>query len=221
MRFRVGLLVITVCWGLAGCKSDPIAPAPPVFQQDDEFRFVENFTVGSTGNWQTEADDFGMTAVLNERMIIEVSSANTVQYTTLREPTFSDFNLEVEATQLAGNPESSFGVLFRLQGPGQFYRFDITGNGRYTVERHNPDGTWTRFVEDWPLSPAIQQGFNVTNRLQVSAIGPDIVVYANGEVLFQFSDTAYSDGNIALAGGTFGQAGLSVAFDNLVVNLPR
>jgi hypothetical protein len=220
MRSWVGWLIIGVCWGLAGCETDS-TPPPLAVQQDNEFRFVENFTVGTTGDWQTEADDFGMTAVLNERMIIEISSANTVQYTTLQEQVFSDFNLEVEVTQLAGHPESSFGILFRLQGPGQFYRFDITGNGRYTVERHNVDGTWTRFVEDWPLSPAIQQGFNVTNRLQVSAVGSEITVYANGEALFQFSDAAYSEGNIALAGGTFGQAGLSVAFDNLVVNLPQ
>lgn len=206
--------------GLTACESEPDPTAVPLQAEDTGVLLVENFAVGRTGNWLTEADDLGMTAVLNERMLIEISTANTIQYTTLQERPFGDFVLEIEATQLAGSPESSFGVLFRMQSAQEFYRFDITGNGRYTIERHNANGTWSRFVEDWPTSTAIKQGFNVTNLLRIYADGPDIAVYANGELLHQFNDSAYAEGNIALTGGTFGQPGLSVSFDNLVVQRP-
>lgn len=206
--------------GLVACEEEPPATAVPLVVEDSGVLLAEEFAVGRTGNWYTEADDLGMTAVLNERMLIEVNAHNTIQYTTLQEQSFSNFVLEVEATQLAGSLESSFGVLFRMQSPEEFYRFDITGNGHYTIERHNADGSWTRFVEDWPLSAALKQGYNVTNLLRVYAQGPAVAVYANGELLHEFSDAGYQEGSIALAGGTFGQSGLSVSFDNLIIQRP-
>lgn len=214
------LVLLLLAVGLAACDSEPEPTAVPLQAEDSGVLLVENFTVGRTGNWLTEADDLGLTAVLNERMLIEVNAANTIQYTTLQERPFGDFVLELEVTQLAGSLESSFGVLFRMQSPQEFFRFDITGNGRYNIERHNANGSWSRFVEDWPISTAIKQGYNVTNLLRVYAEGPVIAVYANGELLHQFEDPSYSEGNIALTGGTFGQSGLSVSFDNLVVQRP-
>jgi hypothetical protein len=220
VRKRVLGLAVLVGVVLAACEPEPPPTAVPLQTEDSAVLLVEEFAVGSTGDWHTEADELGMTAVLNERMLIEVNSQNTIQFTTLRERTFSDFVMEVEVTQLAGSLESSYGILFRMQAPDQFYRFDITGNGHFTVERHNADGTWTRFVEDWPLSNALKQGYNETNLLRVLAEGQAIALYANGDLLHQFSDGGYSEGTIALSGGTFGQPGLSVSFDNLVIQRP-
>ncbi len=219
-RFWIIVLLLMIL-GLAACGEEAPSPtAVPLQAEDSKVLLVENFAVGRTGDWHTEADEFGMTAVLSERMLIEVNAQHTIQYTTLREQTFSDFVMEVEVTQLAGSLESSFGILFRMQSTQEFYRFDITGNGHFTVDRYNADGTWTHFVEDWPLSGFLKQGFNQTNLLRVMADGEEIAVYANGELLHQFSDPGYREGNIALAGGTFGQAGLSVSFDNLVIQRP-
>jgi hypothetical protein len=220
IKWWVWAVFIILVVGLAACAEEPAATAVPLQADDSKALLVDNFAVGRTGNWRTEADELGLTAVLSERMLIEVSAAKTIQYTTLQQQTFGDFILEVEATQLAGSPESSFGIFFRMLSPQEFYRFEITGNGRYTVERHNANGTWSRFVEDWPISTAVKQGFNVTNLLRVYAEGPVIAVYANGELLHQLSDPAYVEGNIALSGGTFGQPGLSVSFDNLLVQRP-
>jgi hypothetical protein len=220
VRFWFNWLLLFLVVGVVGCEAEVPATAVPLQAEDSGVLMVEKFAVGSTGDWFTEADEFGMTAVLSERMLIEISAQNTIQYATLRERTFSDFVMEVEVTQLAGSLESSFGVLFRMQSPDAFYRFDITGNSHYTIERHNTDGTWTRFVEDWPLSYSIKQGYNETNLLRVSAEGQNIAVYANGDLLHEFSDVGYQEGNIALAGGTFGQPGLSVSFDNVVIQRP-
>lgn len=215
------MLLLLVIVGLVGCGGEEVpATAVPLQPEDSNVLLVEEFAVGRTGNWFTEADEFGMTAVLSERMLIEISAHDTIQYTTLREQTFSDFILEVEVTQLAGSLESTYGIMFRMQSPLEFYRFDITGNGHFTVGRHNANGAWTHFVEDWPLSGFLRQGYNQTNLLRVLADGETIAVYANGELLHQFSDPGYPEGNIALAGGTFGQPGLSVSFDNLVIQRP-
>jgi hypothetical protein len=182
--------------------------------------FADAFVAGQTGEWLVEGDDAGRTAVLNEQLIINIEEPNLLQYTTLSEPIFADFVLEVDVTQLAGDLESSYGLLFRMQNPGQFYRFDITGSGMYVMERHNGDGTWTRFLDDWADSAAIKQGLTVSNRLKVVAQGPLLSFYVNDQLLQQVNDGSFAAGQIALDAGTFGRGGLEVAFDNLVVRNP-
>jgi hypothetical protein len=209
-------LLFAFCFliSLAACGNDRVVLEGP------DVVYADTFAAGQTGDWLVEGDDAGRTAVLNEQLIITVQEPNLLQYATLNEPLFADFVLEVDATQLAGDLESSYGLLFRMQGPGQFYRFDITGNGLYVLERHNSDGTWTRFLDDWVESSAIKQGLTVTNRLKVVAQGPLLSFYVNDQLLQQVNDASYAAGQIALDAGTFGRGGLEVAFDNLVVRNP-
>jgi hypothetical protein len=140
-----------------------------------------------------------------------------MQFATLQQQTFSDFVLEIDAQQTSGNPDSSYGVLFRMQDDSQFYRFEITADGHFMLERRNGDGTWTRMLPDWTQSAAINQGINVVNRLKIIASGSQISIYANDVLLQQVSDPTYTTGTIGLDAGSFGDANLQVAFDNLVV----
>lgn len=212
------LFLVAAVLVVSGCNSADSTTGQ--VQRDASILFSDDFSAGSGGDWFTEADDQGQTAVLNESMIVEIGQANTIQFTELREPIFDDFVLEVEATQLAGDLESSYGLLFRMRSPEEFYRFEITGDGRYMIERHNADGTWTRYLDDWLVADSIKQGHNETNTLGVVADGPLLIFSINGQPVQQLTDPAYASGTIALSGGTFGQPGLSVAFDNLVVRQP-
>ncbi len=140
-----------------------------------------------------------------------------MQYAALDGAIFGDLALEVDVAQRSGPADSSYGVIFRMQDGQQFYRFDITGNGLYVIERHNSDGTWTRLIPDWTPTTALNQGLNVVNRLKVIAAGPDLTFYANDVLLTQLSDATFNSGGIALDAGTFGGGNLQVSFDNLAV----
>lgn len=183
--------------------------------------FRDEFVPGHTGNWLLEHDETGSTAIVPEQMLIEIAVPDLVQYATLKEPTLSDFTLEVDGRLMAGSPVSSYGVLFRKQGPQAFYRFAITGDGMYTLERHDPDGARLMFTGDWRDSAAINQGLGTTNHLKVTADGPSISLFVNDQLLDQFSDQAYSEGTIALEAGTFRDGSLQVAFDNLIILPPE
>jgi hypothetical protein len=210
-KLTFGLALVLL---LAACGSDSLPGADP------DLLFADNFAPGEVGDWQIEGDAAGQTTLLNENLVIEIDEPNVMQFATLQTPGFTDFILEVDVRQLQGDLQSSFGVLFRMQNPNQFYRFEITGNGMFMLERRNGDGTWTRFLEDWVDSSAIRQGYNEVNRLKIRAIGPNISIFANDMLLFQGSDSAYTSGTIALDAGTFTQPGLQVAFDNLEVREP-
>lgn len=183
--------------------------------------FHDEFVSGETGSWLMEGDEVGRAAIIGEQLFVEIDEPHTIHYVTLEEPTFDDFELELDATQIAGDLESSFGVIFRLQEPAQFYRFDITGSGLFVVERHDLDGGWTRFVEGWEVSEAINQGLHAVNHLKVVAVGSALSFYVNDTLLLQATDSSFGGGSIALDAGTFGRPGLQVVFDNVVVSSPR
>jgi hypothetical protein len=159
--------------------------------------------------------------IVPEQMLIEINEPNLIQYAALAEPTFSDFTLEVEAALNEGALASTFGVLFRMQGPAQFYRFAVTGDGMYTLERHDDNGGTVVFTEDWQSSAAIKQGHGSSNILKITARGPKIAIYVNDVLLDEISDNSYLSGNIALSSGTFDNYGTQVSFDNLKVVPPQ
>jgi hypothetical protein len=182
--------------------------------------YRDTFDPIQAGPWLTEGDSQAYTSLADGRLIIDVAAANLIQFVTLRDPLFDDFILEVDVRQLDGTPDSSHGILFRMQGTEAFYRFAITGTGFFIVERRDADGSWYRLMRDWAESPAINQGLNVTNQMRVEAVGSRLLVYVNGQLLQELVDTQYSRGAIALEAGTFGPGTARVAFDNLVVRQP-
>lgn len=213
------ILPLFAAWLLTGCGGRPLLPQASggLAEQTSGSSFSETFVAGQTGNWLIEQDDIASSAIVNEQLLITVAAPNTVQYSTLQEKVYGDFAMEVDVTQIAGPPESSYGVLFRMVDGQQFYRFDITGNGLFIVERHDADGTWTRLVQEWTPASALNQGLNVTNRLRVLASGQSLTFYANDVLLSQVNDNTYASGAIGLDAGTFGGSNLQVAFDNVTI----
>ena len=212
------LLLLFSFWMVVGCGGRPLIPTSDGSGVESSTSdIVDAFIPGQTGNWLIEQDEIGSTAVVNEELVITIAAPNTIQYTTLQDKSYGDFALEVDVTQRAGAAESSYGVMFRVQDGQQFYRFDITGNGLFIVERHNSDGTWTRLLPDWTPTSALNQGLNVSNRLKVLAAGPTFTFYVNDVLLTQVTDTTYGSGAVGLDAGTFGGGNLQVSFDNFSV----
>lgn len=222
-----GSLLALLLLSLAACGGRPLlpdqgnTPSGNVQSAGEEPAgnepYTDTFVPGQSGNWLFEQDANGSTAIVNEQLVVTIVSPNTIQYATLDDRVFEDFVLEVDAWQRAGAPESSYGVLFRLQEDKQFYRFDITGNGLFIVERRHADGTWTRLVPEWTPTSALNQGLNVANRLKIIAAGSTLTFYANDVLLTQVVDEGLSAGGIALDAGTFGGGDLQVSFDNLSI----
>lgn len=216
---RNALVCVLLVWLLAACGGRPIIPTGGATRtgQGNNGAVSEAFVPGQTGNWLLEQDEVGSSAIVNEELVITIAAPNTVQYAALDGVTFGDLALEVDVVQRSGPADSSFGVLFRIQDDQQFYRFDITGNGLYIIERRNNDGTWTRLLPDWTPTTALNQGLNVVNRLKIIAAGPELTFYANDVLLTQLTDEAFRSGSIALDAGTFGGGNLQVSFDNLAI----
>lgn len=212
------LLALGALLALAACSGGVTNPGPSV--ADSDLLHGDVFEPENTGPWFLEGDEFGSTTIQDGRLVIDVSQASALQYSTLEEPTFDNFDLLVETQLLEGGSAATYGLLFRMAGPEQFYRFELTGDGRYVVERRDAGGRWQRLVDGWQKSAAIMTGHGAMNRLRVTADGPAMAFYVNDELLQEVQDSTYSGGNIALDAGTFGGQRTIVAFDNLAIRAP-
>lgn len=206
------LLLLVACGQEQGSLPG-LSPGKDVLYSDD-------FSPGEEGDWNLEGDEQGQALIMEEHLLLEINAPNTIQYATLDDPSFVDFVAEVDVTQWAGSADSTFGILFRMAAPQQFYRFAVTGNGLYMVERHNEDGSWTRLLPEWEEVPTFNQGSQQTNHLAVRVDHSAFSFYVNDRLLTEVVDGHYQGGKIALSAGTYGQAGLRVAFDNLVLRRP-
>ena len=184
----------------------------------------DDFTQADVRKWWLEEDGFGRTFIANGQLFVEVNQANAVQYATLRDQEFSDFSVQVEGTLVSGSDNSSYGVIFRKQPQGAFYRFAVTGNGAWSVDRRDASGGWVRLTPSgrWENAEIINQGIGLTNRLRVTTLGNIVVFEINDQVVHRSEsfDTSFFSGTLALSTSTLGQAGTRVAFDNFVVREP-
>ncbi|HMR63434.1 MAG TPA: FHA domain-containing protein, partial [Anaerolineae bacterium] len=186
-------------------------PEASSFAPEDLTLVYEDDFSDSFGGWDDAFDQYTRKVYGNNRYQIEVQASNLVAWG-LANRDVADFELEVEAKLEDGDQKNSYGVLFRFQDRENFYRFDISGDGYYLFSKFI-DGEWSTLI-DWTQSQFINTG-GAPNILKVSAFGPNIALWANGQQLATLSDDALAHGNFGFFAGTFAEPYAWVSYDNL------
>ncbi len=177
--------------------------------------FAEDFSSPNNG-WKTASDSAIEISQQDGALHFTIDDLDTIAWSTPKDKRFGDFVLDVDAAQVDGPNDNTYGVIFRYQDDRNFYRLDISGDGYFAVFKRK-DGVWTK-VQDYVETPAVKQG-NATNHLQVIAKGNQFTFNVNGQTVKTFSDSDFPNGNIGVtAGALFDNAGVHIAFDNLKVS---
>ncbi|MGB9301814.1 MAG: hypothetical protein WCD51_14660, partial [Anaerolineae bacterium] len=87
----------------------------------------------------------------------------------------------------------------------------------YSIQK-STGGSYEQLV-NWTSSDAINQG-NDTNSLRVVCDGSRLALYCNGELLGETTDSAFTQGDIALAALSLESEGTEIHFDDLKVSEP-
>ena len=125
-----------------------------------------------------------------------------------------DFTLEVEARQLSGGADNSYGVMVRYVDDGNFYRFDLSGDSYYAVSKLE-NQEWITLA-DWQTSPHIKPQGEV-NLLKIVCKGSQMTFQVNGQKLVAVEDDSFERGDVGLFAGTFSDPSIEVEFDNLKI----
>ena len=167
----------------------------------------------SRQRWKVYSDSEHHKGYADGRYFIAVDAQEYSFWSTAGE-TYGNFVLEVEAIQLAGPDNNDYGVILRYQDDGNFYSFEISGDGLYTFSKLM-DGELYEVIP-WQRSDAIQPGPQ-GNVLRVEAVNSNFTFFINGELVDVAIDPEFGQGDIGLVAGTYEDAGTQIAFDNLKV----
>ncbi|MBI5034873.1 MAG: hypothetical protein HZB51_30480 [Chloroflexi bacterium] len=129
----------------------------------------------------------------------------------------TDFALSVDARQTDGNENAAYGIQFREDRYGNYYRFVITDDGYYCLTLWYED-KWKTLIE-WTRSRALRP--NLQNRLTVIAEGSKIQLFINDQFVTEKSDSTLKSGQVGVAIEMLGAGDTAVfEFDNFQVRSP-
>jgi hypothetical protein len=218
-KFRILTIILVLIIVTIACSfssestgdSSPEAVSSDILFQDD---FSDD-----TGNWDTYADDNGITDYENEGFRININEPNAYHWTN-PDKEFIDTRIEVEATKLGGPEENDFGVICRYQDENNFYFFTISSDGYYGIAKFVNGEEYLVGMEELGLEESIIKPGESTNLIRVDCNSSSLTLYANGKLLVEVSDSEFSSGDIGLIASTYEEPGTDILFDNLIVRLP-
>lgn len=131
--------------------------------------------------------------------------------------TLTDFYLAIDAQQLSGPADATYGIDFRTPDHAHTYYFCLYAGQYYALGRLD-DAGWTNLLPG-TASPAVQVGG--VNRLAILANGPHLTFFINDVVVATLDDATYDSGAIAL-GIELHQPGDKAVFefDNMELRAP-
>lgn len=128
---------------------------------------------------------------------------------------FHNFRLDIDAEQLNGPDDNTYGVLFRVIDDDNYYCFYITGNS-YVGLKKKVAGQFVVLLPEL-LSYYVNWG-NDANHLTVIAEGNQLEVFVNGQSHFTVTDTEFAAGGIGMMAEMRTSPGQThIVFDNIVL----
>ncbi len=98
-----------------------------------------------------------------------------------------------------------------------YYALEVSEDGYFSIWKRM-DGEFVSLV-DWEYTDSLlADGSRVT--LQAACLGNTLTLAADDILLAETQDGSFSQGDIGLIAGTWENAGLGIAFDNLVAHGP-
>jgi hypothetical protein len=214
------VFVLGIALGVAMSWYSSVIPkrASPTARPKANLPWSDDFSDPSSG-WQTESDSSAEVEYRDDALRIFVKSTNRLAWAFAGHE-FSDFHLTVDATQAAGPDDNMYGVLVRITDRDNFYRFSISGDGYYMVDKRS-NGEWELLTPEWPESDAIRTGTGSANVLEVVCRGETMTFLVNGMELTAVQDSDHRTGDIGLYAGTlYLEPDVEVHFDNLRITEP-
>jgi hypothetical protein len=157
--------------------------------------FKDDFSDPGSG-WMQGEDEFGKTEYSDGSFRINVTSDVTGKVSIPR-LYFKDVIIQVDATKVGGPDDNDYGVICRYQDENNFYFFEISSDGYYSIGKYRENQLQLLGMEQMQTSDAIHQGQS-TNQIQATCIGSLLSLSVNGQKLIEVVDVDFSAGDVGL-----------------------
>ena len=206
------LILVFLILILPACDKAGGQNTPTAVSTGSRLLFEDDFS-DETSGWLEAADAEASQGYRNAQLFFEVRAPDLFVWDNPG-GNFQDFVLEVKARQVSGATENSCGVLLRYIDDGNFYRFDLTGDGYYAVSKseHKEWGT----LVDWQESTHVKP-LGEVNLIKVVCQGPRMTFYVNGQELISVEDSSFERGDVGLFASAFTDPNVEAEFDDLEI----
>ncbi|MDX1600817.1 MAG: hypothetical protein R3191_04820 [Anaerolineales bacterium] len=210
-RFPYLLPILALSLGVLACAGLEIETS------SGDVLFQDDFSRPISGWDRHHGDDYDAD-YSNGAYIIRVNTPNSDVWST-PDLSFTDLQMQVEATKTAGPDDNLFGLICRYQDARNFYFFALSSDG-YAGIGINKGGR-RRIISGDALLPAeaIRQG-SETNTVRADCEGFKLQLYVNGVLVRESQAAEWSQGDVGLLVGTYDDPGVEIRFDNLSVVMP-
>lgn len=134
--------------------------------------------------------------------------------------TFTDFVMEVDATQVGGVDDNGYGMVFRYSDTtDEYYVFAISGDGYYVFAFDGLNMDTPEILLDWTDSTVINKGTQA-NHLKVVAVGQNFQLYVNDQYLTDVQDSRLGSGTVGFFVLASDAGSSHISFDNLKISKP-
>lgn len=225
-KSSVLLIILILMPGVLACSaitklsetpslSPTATPQPMILFEESEFNTPGYFYADSTKEVNFSAEDgaFHIELLVPEWYALSPCMDADILFT--------DFAVEVDATQIDGVDKNLYGLMLRSLGyERNYYFFAISGEGEYTlVYDHLDEDVPTTKIIDWTPSKAINLG-QATNHSIAVLIGDTIELYVNNTLLETVQDEHLTAGSVGFVVSSGTTGGVHVSFERLIVTEP-
>jgi hypothetical protein len=208
---RVFLILLLLTMASIACFGSTSTPVGNILFSDD-FSNTDK-------KWDQINETTRITDYYNDAYRIMINDTNSDTWANPGNESFTDVQIEVDATKNGGPDDNDFGIICRYTDVDNFYYGVISSDGYYAIMKMS-GGTGSPMGQDSMLqTDQIAQGV-ATNHIRFDCIGPTLTLYINGTQVDQETDSEYTTGNVGLVAGTFTTAGTDILFDNFFVYKP-
>lgn len=165
--------------------------------------------------WRLSQSDSGGSSIAGGRLSISVRRPRAYQLATRLDASYADILVEVDVHTELCSPGDEFGLMLRVNGLGEHYRFIIGCDGTARASRVLEEGSRAL---TWPIpNPAILPSYPAGNRITVLARGDTFRFLVNDVEVLAVRDVSLASGGLGFLARAGSGGQVSVAFDNLTV----
>ena len=153
----------------------------------------------------------------NEELTITVTQPKASLATFRKADSLANFYLEITANPSLCMNGDSYGILFRVSSPLDYYRLLINCSGELRLEAVR-NGVLTVY-QNWQASSQVPPGSPLEIRLGLWVSGNEKRVFVNEHFQFSVTDPVWKAGSLGLFARSMGETALTVNFSDLTVRV--
>ena len=165
--------------------------------------------------WPTTTDELGSNSYQKGEYLFTVTPPKKIVWVNGGD-ILTDSEMNINARVVKTSKMGGYGLLCRLNKDQEFYGFEVTEDGYYTI--------WKRikgeyvFLQYWAQSDLVSGSKSM--KITASCIGDQLSLAVDGKLLAKVTDTSLSSGNPGMFVETYDNGGFTIAFDNYDVSKP-